>query len=184
MGPVRPTYLIPIAFGLVDHVFFNRLEPRSAVKTAVLLMSQSGLCAISTPASEKLLEAWGLAFVLLITTLFISIGMYRLSPFHPLASIPGPLLPRLSKLFGVFVSATGSQHEYLKLLHDKYGAMVRIGPNEVSVCDVDAVRSVFGTDGLRKGACKSPSFRSQSATDTDMNQSTMRVKTRQLQKIS
>ncbi|KAJ7352519.1 cytochrome P450 [Mycena albidolilacea] len=46
---------------------------------------------------------------------------------------------------------TGHQHIYIKQAHDKYGPVLRTGPNEVSVADVDAVVSVLGSGGLPKG---------------------------------
>jgi len=52
---------------------------------------------------------------------------YRLSPFHPLANYPGPILAKSSKIWGAYLSATGDQHRCLKRLHDRYGDVVRIG---------------------------------------------------------
>jgi hypothetical protein len=52
---------------------------------------------------------------------------YRLSPFHPLANYPGPILAKSSKLWGAYLGATGDQHRCLKRLHDRYGDVVRIG---------------------------------------------------------
>ena len=59
--------------------------------------------------------------------LSVSILAYRLSPLHPLYAFPGPRLARVSKLYGVWASATGKQHRILKRLHDKYGPVVRTG---------------------------------------------------------
>lgn len=37
-------------------------------------------------------------------------------------------------------------------LHDKYGDVVRIGPNELSICSLDAVEVILGSKGkLSKG---------------------------------
>ncbi|EIN09244.1 hypothetical protein PUNSTDRAFT_19716, partial [Punctularia strigosozonata HHB-11173 SS5] len=58
---------------------------------------------------------------------------YRLSPFHPLASYPGPLLWRVSSLRLSQVSLGGRRHFILDDLHRKYGKFVRIGPNTLSI---------------------------------------------------
>lgn len=52
---------------------------------------------------------------------------YRLSPLHPLAKYPGPILCRVSKLWVAYVASTGKYHLYAKELHAQYGEMVRIG---------------------------------------------------------
>ena len=54
---------------------------------------------------------------------------YRLSSFHPLAKYSGPLLAKTSKWWAAYLSGTGNQHRFLKRLHDRYGDVVRIGPN-------------------------------------------------------
>ncbi len=59
--------------------------------------------------------------------LSVSILAYRLSPLHPLSAFPGPRLARVSKMYGVWASATGKQHRILKRLHDEYGPIVRTG---------------------------------------------------------
>ncbi|KAI0353726.1 cytochrome P450 [Trametes cingulata] len=64
---------------------------------------------------------------------------YRVSPWHPLASYPGPLLARLSSLWLTAVSFTGRRHLILDRLHAKYGPFVRIGPNAVSMNTLAAI---------------------------------------------
>ena len=52
---------------------------------------------------------------------------YRLSPWHPLAEYPGPLLWRVTSMFLTFVSLKGKRHFVLDKLHKKYGPFLRIG---------------------------------------------------------
>lgn len=53
---------------------------------------------------------------------------YRLSPFHPLARYPGPLLCKISKGWLAYVAGKHAKaHVYVKELHDRYGDVVRIG---------------------------------------------------------
>ncbi|KAI0706361.1 cytochrome P450 [Earliella scabrosa] len=58
---------------------------------------------------------------------------YRLSPWHPLAEYPGPLLWRVTSMFLTFVSLKGKRHFVLDNLHKKYGPFLRIGPNTLSL---------------------------------------------------
>lgn len=45
----------------------------------------------------------------------------------------------------------GKQHLYIQELHNRYGDIVRIGPNEVSIRNVDAVAHLMSAVGLPKG---------------------------------
>ncbi|KAJ4483590.1 cytochrome P450 [Lentinula aciculospora] len=84
-------------------------------------------------------------------SLLSSIILYRLSPFHPLAKVPGPVMHKVSKLWSVWICWQGRQHIEFKAMHDKYGPVVRTGPNEISVIDPSAVSDVLGAGGLPKG---------------------------------
>ncbi|KAI0741404.1 cytochrome P450 [Daedaleopsis nitida] len=68
-----------------------------------------------------------------IATLISVTAAYRLSPWHPLASYPGPLLARISSLWLVYVSFWGRRHLVVHHLHERYGPFVRIGPNALSI---------------------------------------------------
>jgi len=77
--------------------------------------------------------------------------MYRLSPFHPLARYPGPAIAKTSKLWVSYVCAKGDLHRYYKSLHDRYGDVVRVGPNELSIRDASLIHPILGQGGLPKG---------------------------------
>ncbi|KAL5478616.1 hypothetical protein ACEPAI_2801 [Sanghuangporus weigelae] len=139
---------------LVVHGVYDRLEagPANLAETFLLLI---GIPAVpryfladhieSMPFS--IVIAYGLFYAVLIP----SIVLYRISPLHPLAKYPGPLLLKASKLVGMCFALGGKQHVYFKSLHDKYGPFVRIGPNELLIADVEAIPSILGLDGMRKG---------------------------------
>ncbi|KAH9922364.1 cytochrome P450 [Fomitopsis serialis] len=76
---------------------------------------------------------------------------YRLSSTHPLTIYPGPLLCKVTKLWMVYTANTGKLHEYTRQLHATYGPIVRIGPNELSVVDVDLLSRILGSEGMPKG---------------------------------
>ena len=85
---------------------------------------------IVTPSLPALLVLGGhptpfatlcMSFAIFYSMLISSIVVYRVSPFHPLADYPGPLLAKISKFYGVYMMATGKNHILLKKLHEKYG---------------------------------------------------------------
>ncbi|EJF60792.1 cytochrome P450 [Dichomitus squalens LYAD-421 SS1] len=76
---------------------------------------------------------------------------YRLSPLHPLARYPGPLLCKVSALWLAYKSTSGTQHRYVKSLHDRYGDVVRIGPNNLSIRRGSAISALLGASGMPKG---------------------------------
>lgn len=51
--------------------------------------------------------------------------------FAPLAVFPGPLAAKLSKGWRAYVTYRGQWHRDLVALHQRYGPVVRIGPNEL-----------------------------------------------------
>ncbi len=53
---------------------------------------------------------------------------YRLSPLHPLARFPGPIMCRISKGWLAYLTVKDKKaHLYIKDLHERYGDIVRIG---------------------------------------------------------
>ncbi|KAL1708098.1 cytochrome P450 [Schizophyllum commune] len=72
-----------------------------------------------------------------------SVVAYRLSPFHPLASYPGPTLAKISKWYIAYYVARGTRHLLIRDLHARYGSWVRIGPNELSVNEPAAIRPIY-----------------------------------------
>ncbi|KAJ7923026.1 cytochrome P450 [Mycena leptocephala] len=134
----------------VTHLYCHLYEPRTALRGITLIVLVPGifLSVGDVPASAPLILESYLYFVF---SLCLSITLYRLSPFHPLYHVPGPVIWRITKLTGMWRSFTGHQHIYIKRAHDRYGPVIRTGPNEVSVADIDAVVSVLGSGGLPKG---------------------------------
>ncbi|KAF9890508.1 hypothetical protein FE257_005913 [Aspergillus nanangensis] len=84
----------------------------------------------------------------------VSIGwiVYNLF-FHPLASIPGPKTHAATP-FPFFRSVLGGRLPLdAKQLHEKYGDVVRIAPNEVTFVNPDAWKEVYG---IRPGKPQRP----------------------------
>lgn len=81
-------------------------------------------------------------------------AVYRIT-LHPLAKCPGPKVAALTSLWAASydMPCKDSLVKHLKSLHDKYGPVVRVRPNEVHVFDWDAYRTTFrqGSNFYRPG---------------------------------
>lgn len=83
----------------------------------------------------------------LIASLIVTIFFYRLclSLFlGPLARLPGPKCFALTSLRLMYEDYRGSRTRTINALHQKYGAVVRVGPKEVSFNSISALRSIYG----------------------------------------
>jgi Cytochrome P450 len=64
--------------------------------------------------------------------------------FHPLSSIPGPFLASITRLWLIQATLTLRRHSIEADLHEKYGSIVRISPNELSISDPIYVHELYG----------------------------------------
>lgn len=67
-----------------------------------------------------------------------------LHAFSTLQGIPGPLLAKLTNLWRMRVVYRRDSHDTYLKLHEKYGDLVRIGPNCISINSPDAIASIYG----------------------------------------
>ncbi|KAK7037645.1 hypothetical protein VNI00_010864 [Paramarasmius palmivorus] len=143
--------LVVGASGLVAYLVFKRTETIKSTHLLILLLAipsvLSGFVTISTGHISNIL----LVFAGYLCTILTCTAIYRISPWHPLAAYPGPLLCKLTKFRGAFEAPSGKQHEWYKRLHELYGDVVRIGPNELSFSFPDAISPIMGQNGLPKG---------------------------------
>ncbi|KAH8792255.1 cytochrome P450 [Flagelloscypha sp. PMI_526] len=124
--------------GQVGHLMFNRYEPRSMkARLGVLL----GIPILNS------LRIHGFNLIALFMVISIhnagllgSVFLYRCNPRHPLSAYPGPFLASLSNFWMAYKTSGGKRHTLLMKLHERYGTHVRIGPNMLSIVDVDAVK--------------------------------------------
>lgn len=63
--------------------------------------------------------------------------------FTPLRTIPGPILASFTRLPRLISVAWGSPHERDIRLHEKYGPLVRMGPDLVG--DPQEINKIYGT---------------------------------------
>ncbi|KIW03534.1 uncharacterized protein PV09_05295 [Verruconis gallopava] len=78
--------------------------------------------------------------------------------FHPLSHIPGPKIAIVSNLFYSRTIVSGHSPRIVKSLHDKYGDVVRWGPNEVSFACKEAWKDIYDRRKDGKILIKDPLF--------------------------
>ncbi|KAF5329713.1 hypothetical protein D9619_009153 [Psilocybe cf. subviscida] len=139
-----------VLVGVATHLCMRAYEPVSIRKTiCALVLIPIPLIRTYNSSSGKLHLAE--TYFTFILALLSSMVLYRLSPFHPLSNVPGPLINKITRLPLAYQSYLGKNHKYYKRLHDKYGRVVRTAPNEISVNDSYYVPDVLGNSGLPKG---------------------------------
>lgn len=134
---------LSLTFGIVTWAALKRLDSRCYVRgDHILLVALCGLILL-----RLLGNGIGWSLQVLAACLISVVGCaitYRLSPFHPLAKFPGPLLWKTSGLFLAHQSWRGYRHLVLDELHSKYGEYVRIGPNHLSIKSASALKILYG----------------------------------------
>ncbi|KAL1890958.1 hypothetical protein Sste5346_007955 [Sporothrix stenoceras] len=91
---------------------------------------------------ERLKLAGAALGIVTVAYLFI-VSVYRLW-FHPLARFPGPIANRISWIPGVIWTLKGRMPMETRRLHDRYGPVVRLSPNELAFNSVQAWTDVYG----------------------------------------
>jgi hypothetical protein len=93
----------------------------------------------STITSTALSYRWQIlstAFLLYL----VARAVYRLF-FHPLAKVPGPPLAAITKLYQSYYNR--KYYEQVDKLHQIYGPVVRINPDEVHLSDPDNYDKIY-----------------------------------------
>ncbi|GLB41352.1 putative cytochrome P450 [Lyophyllum shimeji] len=131
----------------VSSLWFRKHEPHIFTFLAVCLviacvhaahhiaLAEAGFARVMTFVSCQLTIY--LVFLSLLTL------EYRLSSRHPLARFPGPAMAKVSKWYMAYHVLVGTRHAILQRLHAQFGPWVRIGPNELSINDADAVKPIY-----------------------------------------
>lgn len=88
----------------------------------------------------------GLVVVFIVAAFVIRL-LYRISPAHPLAHIPGPVFPRVSSLWLVYHAWIGDECTAVHKLHQRYGTIARTGPQTVDIADGDALQPIYVDKG-------------------------------------
>lgn len=67
--------------------------------------------------------------------------------YRALRYIPGPFFASFTNLWRAYAQSAGGFNTKLIQLHEKYGPLVRLGPNSVSVGDPAAVGIIYTNRG-------------------------------------
>jgi cytochrome P450 len=81
-------------------------------------------------------------------------GIYRVY-FHPLRTFPGPKFCAFTRIPHLLAVNSGTPIQFTRELHDRYGDVVRISPDELSFADPQAWRDIYG-HGSRNGKGSTP----------------------------
>ncbi|KAF2185565.1 isotrichodermin C-15 hydroxylase [Zopfia rhizophila CBS 207.26] len=101
-------------------------------------------------ADRSFREITGYALLALIIY-YLAVLLYRLT-FHPLARYPGRLGEKLSDWPLVCYCIKGNRHIKQLLAHEKYGPVVRDGPNSISFRSPSALKAIYGNNAhVKKG---------------------------------
>lgn len=128
-------------------VLHSSLSTEGVFPSLALALFVVGLALVSTFSSSIIsLERQANIISLGIKTIFypISIIIYNVY-FHPLAKYPGPKLMAATRVPYMRMIISGRFAQRTKALHEKYGHIVRIAPNELSFTDADAWKVIYGT---------------------------------------
>jgi hypothetical protein len=86
-----------------------------------------------------------MAVIVVVSVLLFIIIRSTITALRPgLRSTPGPFIARFSCLYRPWKIARGNAPEFYLALHEKYGPIVRTGPNTVDISDPKAIPIIYG----------------------------------------
>jgi len=95
---------------------------------------------------------WLLPYLLIIAGLISTISKIR----SPLAKVPGPWYTIFTSFVLKYKEFTHGRRLYIHELHQRYGPVVRLSPDEVSFATVDAIKEIYMSGG--SGYDKTPFY--------------------------
>jgi hypothetical protein len=95
----------------------------------------------STVNMEIITSSYAPVIVLLFVVLGVSLQLLR--TWWRLRHIPGPFLASITNFQRMSWISTKRAHSILQEIHEKYGEVVRIGPNMVSFSNPDAIPTIY-----------------------------------------
>ncbi|KAK1572694.1 trichodiene oxygenase [Colletotrichum navitas] len=98
--------------------------------------------------------SWRIAGALLVVWIihhFVR-ALYNVSPLHPLSKIPGPKLAGASYLYEFWFDFVKKGRYTLEIrrLHEVYGPIVRINPDEIHCNDVNFTDEIYAINGRKR----------------------------------
>ncbi|KAJ6025062.1 hypothetical protein N7540_005859 [Penicillium herquei] len=83
------------------------------------------------------------AILILLPILYLAIQVINNLWLHPLSKYPGPLLWRAFRFPFLLSMMGGKLPHQVKILHERYGDIIRVAPDELSFIDPDAWRDIY-----------------------------------------
>ena len=83
------------------------------------------------------------AFAIILTFLLITL----FQRYRKLSHVPGPLLASLTDLWRAYHQNFGDHAAFSIAMHEKYGPIVRVGPNTIHVSDARAISAIYTAHG-------------------------------------
>ncbi|KAF1849264.1 cytochrome P450 [Cucurbitaria berberidis CBS 394.84] len=79
-------------------------------------------------------------------------ALYNVSPLHPLSHIPGPRIAAATYLLEFYYDVVkfGCYTKEIKKMHEQYGPIVRINPNEVHCSDISFADEIYAVGGRKR----------------------------------
>ena len=100
----------------------------------------------NSPTVSAIYASIPLLFNISALTVLFSIGGYILyyGFLSPLAGIPGPVIARFTNTWVAYHAWKGDLHVVLSDVHEMYGEVVRIGPDEIITTNPEAIKKIYG----------------------------------------
>ncbi|KAK4211556.1 Pisatin demethylase [Rhypophila decipiens] len=94
--------------------------------------------------NSALLSTGTIVALILVPLLTWTILTYTTSP---LRAIPGPFFAKWTNLYRLHATWNNSYPLKIRDLHEKYGPVVQIGPNTITLDFPELIKTIYGTDG-------------------------------------
>lgn len=138
--------VMAIAIAIGAQLYISPIPEVSTIKVLVTYLSANAAVLSFLISTSNIIYSilrfitLNLIFLLTATILTLIRRLY----FSPLSSFSGPRLAALSNLYKANIYRTGRGAKVLLELHEEYSSdIVRIGPNELSIRNVDAVEKIY-----------------------------------------
>lgn len=80
--------------------------------------------------------------------LIVLLGYFLCSGLlSPLSKVPGPWYTKFTSFWIKYQEFNANRRVSVHLLHQKYGPVARLGPNEVSFTSLDAIKEIYASGG-------------------------------------
>jgi hypothetical protein len=88
-----------------------------------------------------------MAVAILFAFVILLIFSLRTRYSRGLRKFDGPFLASITDFWKLWYALTSSQKQMYTDIHEKYGEIVRVGPNELSFANPKAIRDIYGPKG-------------------------------------